>query len=118
MTNKTMISDCILFFPSPMASQVLHAYQKDQFRRGLSTEIDSREYGTQALHERIRRFYHNQRVFFLKNLQEFFRIDQDPTYFRPELRDAVSSLIDELDSPVGSLADKLQVKDRIIYFLV
>lgn len=101
-----------------MYIQILHLYQKDQFRRESATELNSREYSSQAFHERIRQFYHNQRICFLKNLQEFFRIDQDEDYFRPEVRQAVVSLLDELDTPSSSLGPKLQVRDRWILCIV
>ena len=96
------------------AMQVLFLYLKDQVRRGLVDEIDSREYVSQALHDKVRRFYHNQRVFFLKNLQEFLRIDLDPDYFQPELRHEVQQLLNGLNQPgagdagAPSFADRLQ----------
>ena len=93
------------------AMQVLFLYLKDQVRRGLLGEIDSREYVSQALHDKVRRFYHNQRVFFLKNLQECLRIDLDPDYFQPELRHEVQQLLDGLSQAgagAPSFADRLQ----------
>lgn len=93
------------------AMQVLFLYLKDQVRLGLVGEMDSREYASLALHDRIRRFYHNQRVFFLKNMQELLRIDLDPDYFQPELRHEVQQLLDGLShagAGAPSFVDRLQ----------
>lgn len=92
------------------AMQVLFLYLKDQVRLGLLGEMDSREYASLALHDRVRRFYHNQRVFFLKNMQEFLRIDLDPDYFQPELRHEVQQLLDGLSQAgagASSFVDRL-----------
>ena len=88
---------------------VLHHFQKDLFRRGLATEMDRREYGSLIFYERVRRFYHDQRVYFLKYLQELFRIDQDRNYPKGDLRQAVRDLIDQMDQPSNSLCSKFQV---------
>ncbi len=95
--------------------QVLFLYLKDQARRGQSAELDSREYGSTGLHDRVCRFYHNERVFFLKNLQEFLRIDLDESYFNPDLRHAVQALLDTLAQGGASLADRLQDNFQALY---
>jgi hypothetical protein len=91
------------------ALQVLHHFQKDRYRRGLDMELDRRDYASPAFFEGVRRFYHNQRVYLLKTLQELVRIDQDSTYPRRRLREAVAGVIDKLDQPTGSLGQKLVV---------
>jgi len=92
------------------AMQVLFLYLKDQVRRGLIKKIDSREYKSPFLHEKIRHFYFSQRIYFFRNMQEFFRIDLDADYFLPELRQEVHHFLAALtfQENSSSFAQRLQ----------
>lgn len=51
------------------ALHVMHGFQRELCLRGLASDMDVREYSSLYFYERVRKFYFNERVYLLQNIQ-------------------------------------------------